>query len=191
MKRSEIITQWPDQKPGENAIMSTFEEKLEAMLRADHERAVAYALSVQYIAESNAARVKQLSARIADLEAALTKEKRTGRPGFGEARGSKAHSARYPYPRVFRRASKSFQRSSGNWFSYSVMQGPAAAQRPARTRTQLIDLPAPSLPDRSQVPQVLAVFSIMHLFSLRRWTRSLQVSCMALVVSLMPEHFNS
>jgi hypothetical protein len=50
--------------------MNTFEAKLEAMLRADHDRAVAYALSLQYIAESYAARIKQLSDRIVGLEAA-------------------------------------------------------------------------------------------------------------------------
>ena len=78
------MTQRPNQKL-ERTYKSTFEEKLEAMLRADHERAVAYALSVQYIAESNAALVKQLSERIAGLEAALAKEKQTRRPSFREA----------------------------------------------------------------------------------------------------------
>jgi hypothetical protein len=51
--------------------MSSFEAKLESMLRVDHERAIAYALSVQLIAEGNASVAKILRERIKELEAEL------------------------------------------------------------------------------------------------------------------------
>ena len=55
--------------------MSSFEKKLEAMLQADHERAVAYALSVQQIAECNADLAKRHRERVEELEAELARLK--------------------------------------------------------------------------------------------------------------------